>query len=427
MLIFQASRELRIKTVDTLSSPYYKAMNTGTNNSELDFFKTPIGAKAPTIMQVLPALNSGGVERGTLEISDALVAVGWNSIVVSKGGSMVKELTENGGVHITLNAGSKNPLKWFKCYCRLLGVISKYDVNLIHARSRIPAWLSLGAATWTKTPFITTFHGRYRDTNSFKRLYNSVMTRGEKTIAISKYIAMEIVHRHNLNPEKIYTIPRGVDLEFFNKNSVSSDRTNKLRYKWSLPKGIPVIMLPGRVTRWKGHELLIDSLSKLKDLPFFCIIVGPFDDKKEFKKSLEKRIAKNNLTSRIIFAGDCLDMAAAYKLSNVVVSASLDPEPFGRIIIEAQAMGCLVIASNHGGAVESIVDQKTGWLFEACDSFALATTLRKVLNLSKNTKSMVSSNATAHIKANFSKKDMCMRTLSVYSETLGFSQIENHK
>jgi glycosyltransferase involved in cell wall biosynthesis len=186
-------------------------------------------------------------------------------------------------------------------------------------------------------------------------------------------------------------------------------------------------MLPGRVTRWKGHELLIDSLSKLKDLPFFCIIVGPFDDKRDFKKSLEGRIAKNNLNSKITFAGDCSDMAAAYKLSNIVVSASLDPEPFGRVIIEAQAMGCLVIASNHGGASESIIDQKTGWLFKARDSFALSNTLRKVLHLSNNTKLKASNDAIMHIKANFSKKDMCMRTLSVYSEALGFSTTENYK
>ena len=253
------------------------------------------------------------------------------------------------------------------------------------------------------------------------------MIRGEKTIAISKYIATEIRKRHKLNPEKLYIIPRGVDLGLFNKNSVPSDRTNKLRDKWGIPKGIPIIMLPGRVTRWKGHELLIDSLSKLKDVPFFCIIVGPFDDKREFKKSLEGRIAKNNLNSKITFAGDCSDMAAAYKLSNVVVSASLDPEPFGRVIIEAQAMGCLVIASNHGGAAESIVDQKTGWLFKARDSFALANTLRKVLHLSNNAKLKVSNDAIMHINANFSKKDMCMRTLSVYSETLQFSRTENYK
>ena len=410
-----------------LSRPYYKAMNANIKNSGLDFFKTPIGAKVPTIMQVLPALNSGGVERGTLEISEALVSVGWNSIVISQGGTMVKELTNNGGVHIALNVGSKNPLKWFKYYSRLQEIILKYDVDLIHARSRIPAWLSLGAATLTKTPFITTFHGRYRDTNSLKRLYNSVMTRGEKTIAISKYIATEITNRHKLNPEKLYIIPRGVDLELFDKNNISSVRTNKLRDKWGIPKGIPIIMLPGRVTRWKGHELLIDSLSKLKDLPFFCIIVGPFDDKRDFKKILEGRITKNNLNSKIAFAGDCSDMAAAYKLSNVVVSASLDPEPFGRVIIEAQAMGCLVIASNHGGATESIVDQKTGWLFKARDSFALSNTLRKVLHLSNNTKLKASNDAIMHIKANFSKKDMCMRTLSVYSEMLGFSSTENYK
>ena len=412
--------------VDELDYSYYEALNAGDANLGLDFFKPSLNAKPPTIMQVLPSLNSGGVERGTLEISKALITAGWKSIVVSQGGSMVNQLKNEGGLHVELAVGSKNPINWFSSYRQLKDIILKYEVDLVHARSRMPAWLALNATKAVPTHFITTFHGRHNDTNRLKKFYNSVMTRGEKTIAISSYIASEIITRHQVNPKKLYIIPRGVDPYYFNQNTVSRERINKLKLHWGVPDNIPIIMLPGRVTRWKGHELLIKSLVRLHDLSFFCIFVGPYDDKKKFKTDLEHLIRKNNLVLKTKFVGDCADMAAAYKLSDIVISASLDPEPFGRTIIEAQAMGKIVLASKHGGAIESIVEGKTGWLFEPCNSIALSDRLRNALNIDDLERSTVSNNAEHHIRKNFSTEEMCARTLSVYTEVLGFNPIGNN-
>ena len=405
---------------------YYEALNSDDTNTDFDFFKPSIGDKPPTIMQVLPALNSGGVERGTIEISKALASAGWKSVVVSNGGSMVKELTNTGGVHVNLDIGSKNPLNWANNYLRLKEAVYQHDVSLIHARSRMPAWISLNVAKLTDTTFMTTFHGRHNDTNLLKKFYNSVMTRGQRTIAISKYIASEITKRHPINPKQLSIIPRGVDTEYFNRKTVAEERINKLITNWEIPKNTPVIMLPGRVSRWKGHELLIESLIKLKDQPFFCVIVGPFNGKEKFKRKIEYLIRANGLCSKVKIVGDCYDMAAAYSVADIVISASLDPEPFGRTIIEAQAMGKLVLASNHGGAVESIVEGKTGWLYEPRNSAALSDSLKNALSLTEQKRSTISSNAQKHIKEKFSTQLMCMRTLSVYSEILNFRLIRKN-
>ncbi len=405
---------------------YYEALNSGDTTTDFDFFKPSIGDKPPTIMQVLPALNSGGVERGTIEISKALVSSGWKSVVLSNGGSMVKELTNSGGVHVNLDIGSKNPLNWPNNYLRLKEAVYQYDVSLIHARSRMPAWLSLNVAKSTDTPFMTTFHGRHNDTNLLKKFYNSVMTRGQRTIAISKYIASEITQRYPIHPKQLSIIPRGVDTEYFNRKTVSEERINKLKANWKIPENIPIVMLPGRVSRWKGHELLIESLANLKDQLFFCVIVGPFDGKEKFKSKIEYLIRAHSLCSKVRFVGDCSDMAAAYSLADIVISASLDPEPFGRTIIEAQAMGNIVLASNHGGAVESIIEGKTGWLFEPRNSAALSDSLKNALTLNEHKRSIISDNAQEHIKEKFSTQLMCMRTLSVYSEILNFKLIRKN-
>ena len=397
---------------------YYEALNSEDTTTDFDFFKPSIGDKPPTIMQVLPALNSGGVERGTIEISKALVSSGWKSVVLSNGGSMVDELMDSGGVHVNLDIGSKNPLNWPNNYLRLKEAVYQYDVSLIHARSRMPAWLSLNVAKSTDIPFMTTFHGRHNDTNVLKKFYNSVMTRGQRTIAISKYMASEITQRYPIHPKQLSIIPRGVDTEYFNRKTVSEERINKIKANWKIPENIPIVMLPARVSRWKGHELLIDSLSKLKDQLFFCVIVGPFDGKEKFKSKIEYLIRTHSLCSKVKFVGDCSDMAAAYSVADIVISASLDPEPFGRTIIEAQAMGNIVLASNHGGAVESIIEGKTGWLFEPRNSAALSDSLKNALTLTEHKRSIISNNAQEHIKEKFSTQLMCMRTLSVYSEIL---------
>ena len=262
---------------------YYTATNSQYENLGFDFFKPSKSSKTPTILQVLPALESGGVERGTLEISEAIMASSWRSLVISKGGRLVEPLERQGAKHFEINIGSKNPFAWPKSFKKLKRVISEYNVDVVHARSRMPAWICKYGAEQCGVPFITTFHGRYRDTNALKRIYNSIMVRGECVIAISKFLANDIQSRYGVSDDALKVIPRGADISLFNREIVSEETTNRLIKNWGVPDNTPVIMLPARLTRWKGHGLLINALSLIKDMPFFCILVGEYDTKTSYK------------------------------------------------------------------------------------------------------------------------------------------------
>ncbi len=388
---------------------------------DFDAFRPASDGKAPTVMQILPALRSGGVERGTVDVARALVSAGWNAVVVSAGGPMVRELDRAGAVHIELPIGAKNPLKWRANFDRLVDLAFQHNVDILHARSRMPAWIAWWTARKRSMPFVTTFHGRYGDSNPLKKVYNAVMSRGDRVIAISHYIAGEITRRYGVTGDQLRVIPRGVDLGLFDPDRVSAERMIKLTNEWRLPDGVPVVMLPARVTRWKGHELLIDALARLGDRPFHCLIVGTYEGKESFKARLEARIAKLGLTPFVHFVGNCSDMPAAYKLADVVVSASLDPEPFGRVIIEAQAMGRPVVASDHGGAAESMLDGETGWLVQPESADSLAEGIRKALSMTEADRERLSDTAITHARTNFSREDMCARTLAVYCEILGLT------
>lgn len=395
--------------------------NPNSTGGDFEAFRPASDGKAPTVMQILPALRSGGVERGAVDVARALISAGWNAIVVSGGGPMVHELDRAGATHVTLPIGAKNPLKWRANFDRLVDLTFQHNVDILHARSRVPAWIGWRAARKRNLPFVTTFHGRYSDSNPLKKVYNSVMSRGDRVIAISHYIAEEITRRYGLGAERLRVIPRGVDLDLHDPDRVSAERMIKLANEWRLPDGVPVVMLPGRVTRWKGQELLIDALARLKDQPFHCLIVGAYEGKESYKAKLEARIARHGLTPNVHLVGNCTDMPAAYKLADVVVSASLDPEPFGRVIIEAQAMGRPVVASNHGGAAESMLEGQTGWLVQPKNATALAEGIRQALSMNEEERTRLSEVAIAHARTHFSREDMCARTLAVYCEVLGLT------
>lgn len=404
-------------------TPERPASGADPNSTGGDFeaFRPSSDGKAPTVMQILPTLRSGGVERGTVDVARALVSAGWNAIVVSGGGPMVHELDRAGATHITLPIGAKNPLTWRASFDQLVDLTFKHNVDILHARSRVPAWIGWRAARKRSLPFVTTFHGRYSDSNPLKKVYNSVMSRGDRVIAISHYIAEEITRRYGLGADRLRVIPRGVDLDLHDPDRVSAERMIKLANDWRLPDGVPVVMLPARVTRWKGHELLIDALAKLGEQRFHCLIVGSYEGKESYKAKLDARIARHGLTPHVHLVGNCTDMPAAYKLADVVVSASLDPEPFGRVIIEAQAMGRPVVASNHGGAAESMIEGETGWLVQPANADALADGIRKALAMNEEDRTRLSEVAIAHARAHFSREDMCARTLAVYCEVLGLT------
>ncbi len=381
----------------------------------------PSDGRVPTILQVLPSLVTGGVERGTADISAALVQAGWRSIVVSAGGMMVHEIERHGGTHVTLPVDSKNPLVIRRNIERLGEVIAKYEVDLVHARSRAPAWSALYAARRRGKPFVTTFHATYNAGNPFKRWYNSVMIRGRRVIAISEFVGRHIVERYHVMPERVRVIHRGVDFAVFDPARVTQARVIQLAREWRLPDGIPVVMLPGRLTRWKGQLVLIDALARLGRTDICCVLVGSDQGRTGYRREIEDRIRGRGLESIVRIVDHCRDMPAAYMLADVVVSASTDPEAFGRVVAEAQAMGRPVVAPDHGAAPEIILPGETGWLVPKSDAAALAEALDAALKLDVAQREARARAAIAHVRGRFTRAGMCAATLNVYREVLAES------
>ena len=372
-----------------------------------------------TILQVIPALGSGGgVERGTVEIAEAIADAGGRALVVSVGGAQVHEIARAGGEHIELPLHSKNPVVIYKNILRLAALIERENVDLIHVRSRAPAWSALYAAKRTKRPLVTTFHGTYNAQSFIKRAYNSVMTRGERVIAISAFIAEHVHRLYGVPASRLRVIHRGVDLYRFNPAKVSAERVVQLANEWRLTEGYPVIMLPGRLTRWKGQTVFIEAVAKLERRDIRCLIVGGDQGRQDYRRELEAMVEKQNLGEIVRIVDHCADMPAAYMLSDAVVSASTDPEAFGRVMIEAQALGRPVIASDHGGARETVLPDKTGWLVPPGDVDALSAALTKVLALDEAARGRLSDAAITNVAENFSKQKMCAKTLEVYNEVL---------
>ena len=374
---------------------------------------------AATILQVLPAMGAGGgVERGTVEIAGAIAARGGRALVASNGGASVHELKRVKAEHIEMPVHSKNPFVMYANIRRLEKLIRDEGVDIVHARSRAPAWSACFAAKRAGVPFVTTFHGTYSAGNALKRKYNSVMAKGERVIAISKFIGGHLHQIYGAPAAKIRIIHRGVNLERFEPAKVSAERVTVLASDWRLEDGFPVVMLPGRLTRWKGQVMFIEAIAKMARRDLHCLLVGGDQGRTEYRRELENLVNSRGLGEIVRIVDHCDDMPAAYMLTDVVVSASTDPEAFGRILVEAQAMGRPVVASDHGGARETVIEGETGWLFPPGDVEALAATLGKVLGMSRETRSALAEKAIANVVRNFSKQGMCDKTLDVYREVL---------
>lgn len=373
----------------------------------------------PVILQILPRLDQGGVERGTIEIANALKKEGWNSIVVSGGGRLVHELERCNTKHITLPVYSKNFFKMRKNAKELVKIIKENHVDIIHARSRAPAWSAKWAAEETGIPLLTTFHGAYNiGPIKLKKKYNAVMTSGKKIIAVSNFIREHILENYKVDPEKIEVIHRGVDIDKFDISKVSPERLINLSKKWSIPEDLPIIMLPGRLTRWKGQLVLLKALSLMKHKEYRCLFVGSDQGRKAYRREMMRKIKKFKLESVVHIIDHCSEMDVAYMLTDIVVSASTDPEAFGRVVPEAQAMGKIVVASNHGGATETISDGETGFLVPVGDPYALAETLDKILDMSSTDKKIMSDKAVESVRSEFSTQKMCDKTIKVYKDLL---------
>ncbi|NKB44218.1 MAG: glycosyltransferase [Alphaproteobacteria bacterium] len=369
-------------------------------------------------------MGTGGVERGTVEMAEALTAAGWRALVASQGGPHVRELARVGAEHITLPLASKSPFIIRQNIAALSDLITHRSVSLVHARSRAPAWSAYAAAKQTDIPFVTTFHGVYGlGPFGLKKLYNRVMARGETVIAISNFIADHLVREYGLDEDRLRLIPRGVDLSVFDPDTVTSARMIKLATEWRLPDDGPVIMLPGRLTSWKGQGLLIDALSVLKKSGRLhdglrCLLIGPGSTGSSYRQRIESKMAATGLDGHVQIIEDCRDIVAAYMMTDVVVSASTRPEAFGRIVAEGQAMGRPVVAPAHGAAPEILLPGVTGWLFTPGDAQSLAGALEQALSVSAMQRDDLAMQARSHIAENFDRDMMTSATLAVYEDLI---------
>ena len=381
----------------------------------------------PTILQVLPSLVAGGAERATIDVAQAIVDAGGDAIVASAAGPMAVELRRTGARHVVLPLDSKNPVTVRRNAKQLARLIEAEGVDIVHARSRAPAWSAYWAARRTGRHFLTTFHGVYDLGGLLKRRYSSIMVRGERVIAVSDYLADHIRENYRIEPGRIRTVRRGIDLSRFDPDRVTPERVIQLAQQWRLADGVPVVMLAGRLSRLKGQMVFLEALARLGGTGFDrrCLIVGSEPGRGRYRAELERTAKHLGVDGIVQFTGDCRDMPAAFMLADVVVSASIEPEAFGRVIAEAQAMGRAVIATDHGGAREQVLPRNTGWLVKPGDPEALAAALAEALAMTADERLAIGRLAAEHARANHSKDLMCERTLGVYEELLRADAYEN--
>ena len=379
----------------------------------------------PVVLQVLPELETGGVETGTIEVATALKAAGIKNFVASQGGHMVYELEKNKIGHLTLPLKSKNIFTMLSNANKLAQYIKANNINIVHARSRAPAWSAYWAAKKAGVHYVTTFHGTYGlGPLGIKKLYNRVMTYGERVIAISNHIKNHILKNYPKTEEsKIRLIHRCADIEKFSPSAVTQARMiNKIK-EYNIADDRPVLLLPGRVTRWKGQHLLIEALHLMKNQNYYCIIAGDAQGRQKYLDYLKKLARKYKLDDRIGFFGRYQDVPALMMVSTVVLSTAIEPEAFGRISIEGQAMGKIVVASNIGGSLDTIQDGITGKLFESNNPQSLADALDWALSLNKAETKKISDSAIKNVREHFTKQIMCDKTIEVYREVV--NQNEN--
>lgn len=374
--------------------------------------------EAPVVLQVLPSLVTGGVERGTIEITDAVAGAEGIALVASAGGRLVAAVERAGGRHFSLPLTAKNPTAIWRNAGRLEALIRAHNVSIVHARSRAPAWSAWLACRRTGTHFVTTYHGAYAEDLPCKRRYNAVMARGEIVIAASRYIAELIVRRHKIPPTRIHVIPRGIDPAVFDPDNIAPERIARLARDWRLPDGAPTVVLPGRLTAWKGQGVLIEAIARLAGRGVCCVLVGSDQGRRRYSTGLVRRAQRLGIADRLRLVGECDDMPAAMMLSDVVVHASTQPEAFGRVVVEAQAMGRPVIAADLGAPVETVAHGVTGWRVPPGDPAALAAAIDSALALTEDGRRALAERARAAVLQRYTVRAMQEATLDVYEAVL---------
>ena len=377
------------------------------------------------VLQVIPKLGYGGAETGCYDIAHYLPENGCESFIVTSGGELTKFVDKKKVKLIKLPVHSKNPLLILINTILLIGIILFFKITIVHARSRAPAWSCLFATKLTNRKFVTTFHGTYNFRGKFKKLYNSVMVRSDLIIAGSNFIFSHIKENYSqflTNQKKLLVIFRGINVDYFDASTKLEDDEKKLLQKWNINDEKKIILMPGRLTSWKGQELFIKAINLVKiELgyeAFHAIILGNDQGRDLYKKKLLRLTEQYSLTNQIKFIDHCEDMALAYKVSDIVVSASIEPEAFGRVSVEAQSMEKLIIASDIGGSNETISDEKSGFLFKSGDEESLSKKIIKGLTMDETSINLIGKVGRSNIIKKFNVEKMCFSTYSEYKRLL---------
>ena len=377
------------------------------------------------ILQVIPRLGYGGAETGCYDLAHYLSENGCSSYIVTSGGELIKYIDKKKVKLIKLPVQSKNPLLILLNSLILILVILFFNISIVHARSRAPAWSCLFATKITRRKFVTTFHGTYNFKNPLKKYYNSVMLKSDLIIAGSNFIFSHINKNYSkyldLN-KKFLVIFRGINTEYFNPNKIHQSDEKKLISQWNTNKERPLILLPGRLTSWKGQETFIEALNlvnkEMPEQPFSAVILGGDQGRNVYKKKLLRLVEQYRLNNQVQFFDKCELMPLAYKISDIIVSASIEPEAFGRISVEAQSMEKPIIASNIGGSNETIVNDKTGFLFEAGKPEELSKKIIHALNLDESTLKFIGIEGRKNVIKKFNIEKMCFSTYSEYKKLI---------
>tara|TARA_B100000787_G_scaffold143105_1_gene112634 strand:- start:303 stop:1457 length:1155 start_codon:yes stop_codon:yes gene_type:complete len=377
------------------------------------------------ILQVIPKLGYGGAETGCYDLAHYLTENNCLSYIVTSGGELIKFIDQKKVKLIRLPVHSKNPILMLFNSISLIFIILFYNISIVHARSRAPAWSCLIATKITRRKFVTTFHGTYNFKNLIKKFYNSIMVRSNLVIAGSNFIFSHINNNYSkyLNiKKKFLVIFRGINIDYFDPSTTLESEENELRDSWGISKDKKIILMPGRLTKWKGQEVFIEALNlvnkKIGYLPFYGVILGNDQGRDIYTKKIKRLTEQYRLTGKLKFIEHCKNMPLAYKISNLIVSASIEPEAFGRVAVEAQSMEKPIIASNIGGSNETIVNNKTGFLFESGNAESLSKKIVEALSLNETTLKSMGIEGRKNIITKFNVEKMCFSTYSEYKKLL---------
>ena len=377
------------------------------------------------ILQVIPKLGYGGAETGCYDLAHYLSENNCISYLVTSGGELLKYVDKKKVKLIRLPVHSKNPILIILNSIFLTFIILFFNISIVHARSRAPAWSCFLATKITRRKFVTTFHGTYNFKNIIKKFYNSIMLKSDLIIAGSNFIFNHINKNYTKflsKKKKFLVIFRGINTDYFDPSTIIESDEDKLLKKWNLNVGKKIILLPGRLTSWKGQEIFIEALNKvnieLGHEAFYAVILGDHQGRDIYKKKLVRLVEQHRLNNQVRFINHCKNMPLAYSISNLIVSASIEPEAFGRVVVEAQSMEKPILASNIGGSNETIINEKTGFLFESGNSDSLSKKIIEILNLDESTLKYIGIEGRKNVLKKFNIEKMCFNTYSEYKKLL---------